>query len=747
MIKHPPDNTNEKGMQKQRPFSKKPEKSDPSQNVNTLKEYQDLFEYAPIGIIQSTPDGKLLKANPALIRMLGYSPEQGDISSIQDIGRDLFVSPERRKKMVDLQIKQDRVMNFETQFRCKDGSIIAVKLHGRSAKRKDGSVKYLEAFVEDITQQKKIAETLAENEKRYRSVFENTGTATVIIEEDTTISLANSRFERLTGYAKEEIEGKIKWPAIVANDEDREMMLNYHHKRRQDARDVPREYEFTLIDKYGYKKNIFSTVDMIPGTRRSVSSFIDVTQIKRISRSLQESESKLSGIVEIFEGFHYICSKDYRITYLNKALEAYIGQNHMGEICHQALYGLDSPCDWCEQERVFKGETTKNEIESPRDGRWYYALSSPVYEMDDTIGQKQTLLIDIHERKQKEFALIERETYLEKENIRLRAAMKDRYKFGNIIGKSPAMQKIYEVILRAAAVNANVIVYGPSGTGKELVAQAIHDSSDRSKHPFVPVNCGAIPKNLMESEFFGYKKGAFTGADNNKNGFLDQADKGTLFLDEIGEIAEEMQVKLLRVLDGHGYTPVGSVDLRKPDVRIISATNRKLQDLLEKGRFREDFFYRIHIIPIHLPPLRDRKEDIPLLVEHFLKIYGGDKGPATLRGSELELLLNYDWPGNVRELEGTIQRFVSLGSLDFMGMNYQRLKHIPEANGPYNSHLAPELPLKEAVSAFERDHILNLLAHNQWNRTRVAELLGVERKTLYLKMKQLNIQAGHNRSK
>jgi transcriptional regulator with PAS, ATPase and Fis domain len=406
--------------------------------------------------------------------------------------------------------------------------------------------------------------------------------------------------------------------------------------------------------------------------------------------------------------------------------------------CHKRLYNLNAPCPWCDLQEVFLGRTIKYEFQNPVDGRWYYAVSSPVYAEENCISQKQSVILDIHARKMTEVALRERENYLAKENIRLRENIRDRYKFGAIIGKSLAMQKVYELILRAAATSANVILYGESGTGKELVARAIHDMSDRNGKPFVPVNCAAIPTGLMESEFFGYRKGAFTGAEKDKPGFFAQANHGTLFLDELGEIDETMQVKLLRVLEGNGYMMLGGLHPQFSDVRIIAATNRNLRALLDSGRMREDFFYRIHIIPIALPPLRDRLEDIPLLVEHFLKHYVRPTGPSLLHGNDLEKLMSHDWPGNVRELENTIQRYVNLNVLEFPGKADASSAPPVKGRGRF-SPVAEALPLRKAARNFEREYIRGHLKACRWNRTRVAALLGIQRKTLYLKMRQLGL--------
>ncbi len=703
-----------------------------------LKKYKELFDNAPIGIVRTTIDGRLMEANHAMAKMLGYDSAEDYIASVQNLASDVYVDSSQRQKLIDLSVKQDHLMNFQNQFRCKDGRIITCKLNLRTARDPDGSVSHFESFVENITEQTKMAESLKDREALYRSIFENTGAGTIIIEEDTTISFANSGFEKLTGYCKEEIEGQMKWPTIVADPSELEMMLNYHYKRRKDQCGAPIEYEFTVLDKNNRKKNVFIRVDLITGTNRSVASLIDITSLREAERSYRESESKLSGILEAFEGIVYICTEDYRISYMNKTLKDLTGGNGTGLLCYEEIYGLRQPCPWCTHDRIFNGESEKVEFQNPKNGRWFYALSTPIFADDNSVTQKQTVIIDIHERKIAEDAIREQERYLKKENVRLRTTIKDRYKFGKIIGKCEPMQKMYELVLRAASTDANVIIYGESGTGKELVAKAIHDMSDRGAHPFVPVNCGAIPQQLVESEFFGYKKGAFTGALADKPGYLDQAEKGSLFLDELGEIQSDMQVKLLRVLGGGGYTPVGSVNVRQPDIRIIAATNRNIRKLLENGQLREDFFYRIHIIPIHLPPLRERKEDIPLLAEYFLKKYRTSERSIPITGKIMDALLAHDWPGNVRELENAIQRLVNIGYLDFLEPSTQPIFTHPTTSD--TEAFLYDLPLRQAVMGFEKRYISHWLEKYKWNRIRVANHLKVERKTLYLKMKKLGLQ-------
>ena len=331
----------------------------------------------------------------------------------------------------------------------------------------------------------------------------------------------------------------------------------------------------------------------------------------------------------------------------------------------------------------------------------------------------------------------ETELALRRENEKLRAGMKDRYRLGGILGKSLVMQQVYEMILKAGASDDPVVITGESGTGKELAARAIHDLSRRAGGPFVPVNCGAIPENLLERELFGHVKGAFTGADDSKGGLLDAAGGGTLFLDEIGDIPGVMQVKLLRAIEGGGYTPVGGTEVKRADIRIVAATNKNLDRLVESGFLREDFYYRLHVLPVRLPPLRRRREDIPLLVEHFLAKVDEVARPA-FGANVMEALSGYHWPGNVRELQNVVHRYVALGTLDL-----DSKKALPASVGQDDSDppdASEVLDLRAAVERFEKQHIERLLRQHNWHRGTVAEILNINRKTLFSKIKTYRIK-------
>jgi len=337
----------------------------------------------------------------------------------------------------------------------------------------------------------------------------------------------------------------------------------------------------------------------------------------------------------------------------------------------------------------------------------------------------ETAIRDLTRQKQME---LEKER-LQQENNLLKRTMQGRYRFGDIIGRSPAMQMVYELISKAAASKYPVVIYGESGTGKELVAKTIHALRPAKNAPFVTVNCGAVTESLFEREFFGHRKGAFTDANRDVPGFLDAADGGTLFLDEIGELPLAMQVKLLRVLESGEYTPIGDVAVKKADILVVAATNKDLGELVQKGNFREDLFYRIQVIGIALPPLRERREDIRLLVEHILAGHNAEDKLADLPEELRQMFYQYDWPGNVRELTNTIQRYLAT---DFVA---------PPVGSPrgYENKEPPAAGLHDAVESLERRMIEQALQQTQWHRGATAGLLKIPRRSLQRKMQRYGL--------
>ncbi|MHC4320790.1 MAG: sigma-54-dependent transcriptional regulator [Planctomycetota bacterium] len=323
------------------------------------------------------------------------------------------------------------------------------------------------------------------------------------------------------------------------------------------------------------------------------------------------------------------------------------------------------------------------------------------------------------------------------ENIRLRQELTDRFRLDNVIGTSSKMKGIFDMVGRVAKSDSSILLHGESGTGKELIARAIHFNSSRAKNPFITVNCSAIPQNLMESEMFGYVKGAFTGAIKDKIGKFEAADGGTIFLDEIGDMDKDLQVKLLRVLQEKSIDKIGSTQNIHVDVRVIAATNIPLEIAIKEGKFREDLYYRISVIPILLPPLRDRKDDIPLLIQHFINKQGG--GDCKILPEALDILNHYDWPGNVRELENIIERAMVLKKKD----NVIGSEDIPEhiKTKQFYSPMSLEIPDEGIkLEEVERELIINALKKSGQNQTRAADLLGITRNTLIYRLEKYNIK-------
>jgi DNA-binding NtrC family response regulator len=322
------------------------------------------------------------------------------------------------------------------------------------------------------------------------------------------------------------------------------------------------------------------------------------------------------------------------------------------------------------------------------------------------------------------------------ENIRLRQEVQRQFDFSHIIGQSPAMKRVFHLVGRVANSTSNVLITGKSGTGKELIARAIHNNSPRTNEPFVAINCGAIPENLFESELFGYKKGAFTGASTDKDGVFKAANGGTLFLDEVGEIPIHVQVKLLRAIETKEIKPLGSNNVYKVNVRIVSATNRDLLKEVEGGDFREDLYYRLNIVEIHLPSLTQRKEDIPLLVNHFIDKYNKElkRKVKGVDNETMRALMNYNWKGEVRELENIIERAVLL-----LDGEYIRINDLPSASA---EEVMPAYPdnLKQAVRAFEKFHITNVLNRVDNDKSKAAELMDIGLSSLYRKIDELEIE-------
>jgi DNA-binding NtrC family response regulator len=378
--------------------------------------------------------------------------------------------------------------------------------------------------------------------------------------------------------------------------------------------------------------------------------------------------------------------------------------------------------------------TVKNAVEAIKAGAFDY-LTKPV-KMDEVLVTLQRAL-DFRN--------------LKRENTNLRRQLKKKYRFENIIGDSEPIQKVFEIIEKVADTDSTILVLGESGTGKELIAKAIHYNSYRREGPFVPVNCAAIPSELLESELFGHEKGAFTNAIRTRIGRFELANAGTIFLDEIGDMSPILQSKLLRVLQERQFERIGGIKSIKTDIRVIAATHQDLKLAVQQKRFREDLYYRLNVIPIRVPPLRERISDIPLLAQHFLAYFNRSK-KKKIQGIEeeaMERFRGYDWPGNVRELENTVERVIILSDSEAdmitvadLPEKFQGLQAVTHPQDPQ----IPEqgMSLDDAVNEFEKKLIIQALTKTGWVKNKAAQLLNLNRTTLIEKIKRQNLQRPGN---
>lgn len=452
-----------------------------------------------------------------------------------------------------------------------------------------------------------------------------------------------------------------------------------------------------------------------------------VFYLKLSEEAIKESEERYRILTEqVTDGV--VLVQDSRFCYVNPAFCRLFNISSASDMLNSLVHS-PAACDAEEIIQMYSDYTgTDNSFEETADhvhcfsrlgnNLWIQVCHSPI-----TFKGRPALLStfkDVTEIKEQQVAAQSMADKLHDENQVLRASLKERYRFGNILGRSPIMQEVYELIMKAAVTDASVAIFGESGSGKELVAQAIHEHSPRHNKRFVAVNCGAVPESLFEREFFGHRKGAFSSAHTDSSGYLDMADQGTLFLDEVSELTVNMQAKLLRAIEGGGYRPVGGTGTIKTDFRVISASNVSLSEKVSSGRMRTDFFYRLQVIQIRLPPLRQRKQDISLLVDHFVQRMSPPSAKAKIPGHIMDLLMEYDWPGNVRELRNVLQRYLAIGRLEFFSAD-------PTGN---ETSMEMQYNLPEAVQRLESSLIEQALLQVNGNRTKAAELLGISRRAL-----------------
>ena len=442
------------------------------------------------------------------------------------------------------------------------------------------------------------------------------------------------------------------------------------------------------------------------------------------NQKMKLSNDEIAAILSSVADGVFTVDKDWRITSFNKAAQRITGVGEdeaIGSYCCDVF-----KASICETECALRQTM---ETGKPIVNKSIYIISSN--------GRKIPISISTALLKNRTNKIIGGvETFRDLSMVeQLRKELYEKYTFEDIVSKNRRMKHIFELLPMAAGSDSTILIEGESGTGKELLSRAIHNLSNRQDKPFVIVNCGALPDTLLESELFGYKAGAFTDAKRDKPGRFTLADKGTIFLDEIGDVSSALQMKLLRVLQDHTYEPLGSVQSQISEARVIAATNKNLSRLVEEGKFRRDLYYRLNVVRIEVPPLRQRKEDIPLLVRHFINKFNKLKGKeiTDVSPKTSNILMNHDYPGNIRELENVIEHVFALSSESII-----KPRHLPnELVG------AGSMPFEmdyKSLDQLEKQFISNVLEQNSWNRARTAKVLGIHKTTLYRKIRKLGIE-------
>ncbi len=571
-----------------------------------------------------------------------------------------------------------------------------------------------------------------------RSILDNISEGVLTVDTELRIQTFNSAAEKITGFSAEEAMGKHCDDVLCASlCRDGCPLANISESGGSIS-----DYEVMVTRRDGIEIPIRVNASAIRGQNEEivgvVVNFRDVTEIRNLMWEViekhtmaLEEKTKLEIILDSIAEGVFTINTEWRVSSFNGAAERITGftaEEAIGSPCYEVFRSDMCERDCALAQSLETGEPASNyEVTIiSKDGRRVPISVSTAILLDDdgeVMGAVESFR-DLSEIK------------------RLTAEVRDRYEFSNIIGKSRDMQHIFDLIRDLSDTDATVLIQGESGTGKELIATAIHYNSPRKDKPFVAVSCAVLAENLLESELFGHVRGAFSGAVMNKAGRFEVADGGTLFLDEIGEISPGIQVKLLRVLETQEFERVGSIQTLKVDIRLVSATNRDLVKALEEGKFREDLFYRLNVVPIHIPPLRERSEDIPLLVEHFISMFDEKTGKniTTVSPGSMDLLLDYPWPGNVRELENAIEHaFVHCRSDTILP------EHLPESIHRAQKSVADlamlsDNPLDEA----ERQVILRVLEEANWDQVRAMNRLKISRTTLWRKMRKYRIGGTHS---
>jgi PAS domain S-box-containing protein len=603
-------------------------------------------------------------------------------------------------------------------------------------------------LVGEVVNASRLSREVVANEKRWHSLMKNVHLIVVELDPQGRISYVNPYFETVSGYSAEEALGR-PITQFVPEKERSDLLQRLKAVRKGSVRSHSVR---SLLTKDRITRDIswFHVIERESGNRiiGTLSIGEDITELKQAQKKLADEKANMDAILSSLNTGLALLDPDLNVTWVNEMTrKAFPWDDPVGKKCFTLAENRAEPCEGCGALAAFAdGCVHENERLNSLNNRWYHIVSVPVKNQESRVANVLESSTDITDRKQTEAdrdnAIQELEALkakLEEENIYLRQELQDQSSFDKIVGESNSLLYVLTKVKQVAETDATVLIQGETGVGKELVARAIHQSSRRADKPFIKLNCAALPMNLVESELFGHEKGAFTGADQIRKGRFELAHDGTLLLDEISELPLETQAKLLRVLQEGQLERVGGSETLSVDVRIIATTNRKLKDEVIEGQFRSDLYYRLNVYPLTVPPLRERLEDIPLLVQYFVTRIADEMGKKLDQVPPFVVtrLQQYDWPGNVRELRNVMEQAV-IQSPD-------HILQLPKGFADLPSEAAPPIITNgfDSLKTVERQHIVKVLEATGWRISGAkgaATILEINPSTLRFRMKKLGIR-------
>ncbi len=702
--------------------------------------YRDLVEHSHDLLCIHDLHGRLLSVNPAPARVLGYSVEE-----LLQIPMREMIAPEFRPQFDEYlrQVEQHGEARGFMLVLARSGERRIWEYH--NTLRTEGVASpIVRGIAHDVTELKQAERQRNRTNQRlqeYERAVEDSDEMVAVLDRDYRYLIANRAFSRLNGMEPEQVIGR-RIEEILDRQVYRDII-----KPRLDECFAGKVVRYEMWYEYPQLGRRYLQVSYFPlegpnGVDRVVASLQDITEKKRTEERLREYEKVVEGLEEMI----MVVDRDYRYLIANQAYLKYRAlarDEVVGHLVPEIVgEGIFETAVRTKMDECFAGRVVRYELryEFPHLGvRDLFASYFPI-EGPKGIDRLAMVLQDITDRKRAEEELRQAREKLAEEKIYLEQTIDTELGFGEIIGQSKALRDVLEQVGKVAATDATVLIQGETGTGKELVARAIHHTSKRKNNTFIKLNCASIPSGLLESELFGHEKGAFTGAVSKKIGRLELADKGTLFLDEIGEIPMDLQPKLLRVLQDQEFERLGGTQTLKINFRLIAATNRDFSQAVKERQFRSDLYYRLNVFPVRVPALRERREDIPLLVQHFVRKLSSrlNKNVTSIPTKTMEALQEWHWPGNIRELENFVERSVILTRGSVLQAPLRELESVSQNEDDHT------------LEAKDREHIIRALqqSHGRLGGIRgAAERLGMNRTTLQSKLKRLGIDSRRYREK